>query len=229
MAIVKKYKAEIVSITNVVDNIFSVSFLAIGGSFKFLPGQFLHLALEEYDPSAGWPESRCFSMQTSPKDKFLKITFATKGSFTKRMAIELMKGQIIDLKLPYGELFQQEHQKNNVVFIAGGTGITPYLSAFTDESFQTYIKPRLYFGVRDMKYHIYQSEFALACQMNPTLEIFIKNQNVDGILDIDAIFNDNGAGATYFISGPQLMISSFKKKLLEKGVPEPNIRTDDWE
>jgi len=229
MAIVKKYKAEIVDITNGIDNIYTVTFAAVGASFKYLPGQFLHLALEEYDPSAGWPESRCFSMQSAPNEPLLKITFATKGNFTKRMSTELTKGKIIDLKLPYGELFQYEHSKNNVVFIAGGTGITPYLSAFTDESFQTYIKPRLYLGVRDMQYHIYQSELALAQQINPTLEIFIKNQNVDGILDIDAIFNDNGAGATYFVSGPQAMISAFKNKLQAKGVSEPNIRTDEWE
>jgi ferredoxin-NADP reductase len=229
MAIVKKYKAKIVSINNVVDNIYTVAFTAVGSSFKYLPGQFLHLALEEYDPSAGWPESRCFSMQSAPKDILLKITFATKGNFTNRMALELTKGKIIDLKLPYGELFQQEHQKDKIVFIAGGTGITPYLSAFTDSFFQIYNKPKLYFGVRDMKYHIYQSELVVAQQINPSLEIFVKDQNIDGILDIDTIFNENGVDATYFISGPQAMISTFKNKLKTKGVSENNIRTDDWE
>ena len=82
----------------------------------------MHLALDEYDPSSGWPESRCYSMQTSPVNEFIKITFSVKGKFTTRMADELKQGKIIDLKLPYGDFFQQDHSKENVVFIAGGTG-----------------------------------------------------------------------------------------------------------
>ena len=229
MAIVKKYKAEVVSIINIVDNTYTVEFSALGSTFKFLPGQFLHLALDEYDPSSGWPESRCFSMQSAPKDTHLKITFAAKGDFTKRMAAELTNGKVVDIKLPYGELFQQEHPNSKVVFIAGGTGITPYLSAFNDESFQKYDNPKLYLGVRDAKYFIYQSELDLAKKINPSLDIFIKNQSIDGILDIESIFIDNGVDATYFISGPQTMISVFKKALQAKGVSENNIRTDDWE
>jgi predicted ferric reductase len=135
----------------------------------------------------------------------------------------------VDIKLPYGELFQQDHKRNNVVFIAGGTGITPYLSAFTDDSFQAYVRPRLYLGIRDIKYHIYKNELIIAQQINPSLDIFIKNQSTDGILNIDAIYKDNGIESTYFISGPQAMISVFKKNLQTKGVSGANIRTDDWE
>ena len=45
MAVIKKYKAEIVSIVNVIDNIYTIEFKAIDTNFKYSPGQFLHLAL----------------------------------------------------------------------------------------------------------------------------------------------------------------------------------------
>ena len=34
---------------------------------RFRPGQFLHLALDPYDPSGFWPESRVFSIASPPR------------------------------------------------------------------------------------------------------------------------------------------------------------------
>jgi|ERR1035437_306807 predicted ferric reductase len=225
----KKYKAEVISVRNPVDNVYTIEFRSLSGRFKYLPGQFLHLALDEYDPSFGWPDSRCFSMQSSPSQEFLKITYSVKGSFTCRMAKELIDGKPVDLKLPYGELFQKEHSRNNVVFIAGGTGITPFLSAFNDPSFAEYINPKLYLGVRNKHYDIYESDLSIAQKINPTLNININYQDIDGVLDIDNIFNNDGLQATYYISGPQEMISSFKYRLIDLGLNECFIKTDSWE
>jgi ferredoxin-NADP reductase len=229
MSIAKKYKAEVVSIVNPVANIYTVSFRSNSGIFKYFPGQFLHLALDEYDPSFNWPESRCFSMQSSPVNELIKITFSVKGIFTARMAENLYKGKIVDLKLPYGDLFQQGHSKDKVVFIAGGTGITPYLSVFNDPSFAEYNSPKLFLGVRDQKYYIYENELFLAKTINPTLKIQIKFQDVDGVLDVDSIYNENGLAATYFLSGPQVMISFFKSRLIVLGLNESSVKTDNWE
>jgi len=229
MAIVKKYKTEIVSIKNHFDNIYTIELSSKSGNFKYLPGQFLHLALDEYDPSSNWPESRCFSMQSSPSDKNIKITFSAKGVFTQRMAKELFVGKTIDIKLPFGELFQQDHSTENVIFIAGGTGITPYLSFFTNKSFNSYISPKLYLGLKSKHYNIYNEELKIAKEINPSLEIHILYQDEVGIIDIKKILNENNNLNTYFISGPQAMIKSFKTYLSTNGVCENNIKTDDWE
>ncbi len=229
MAIVKKYKAEIVNLVNPTENLFTVEFKSLNGIFKFLPGQFLHLALDEYDPSAAWPESRCFSIQTHPKQESIKISFAVKGVFTKKMADELVPGRQIDLKLPYGELFQQLHNKSNCLFIAGGTGITPFLSLFNDESFSAYSHPVLYFGFRDIKYDLYEQELLLAKKINPSLEMFKINQETDGMLNIVEIYKSNPDAHSCFISGPQLMIADFKRYLVDRGVAVDFIKTDEWE
>jgi len=134
MAIVKKYPAKIVNIKNHIEGVYTLEIESLGKSFKYEPGQFLHLAMDEYDPSGQWPESRCFSMQSAPGQPLLRITYAVKGKFTSRMEKQLQPGSEITLKLPYGDMFIKPHNKNNTVFIAGGTGITPFLSLFTDDS-----------------------------------------------------------------------------------------------
>lgn len=135
----------------------------------------------------------------------------------------------MNLKLHYGELFQHEHSKHNVIFIAGGTGITPFLSAFNDPSFADYNIPKLYLGVGKRNYYIYEKDLALTKEINPVIKIKIKYREVDGILDIDRILNENAIATTYFISGPQVMISYFKSRLIAFGVKESYVKTDEWE
>ena len=230
--LVKKYKVKVVSIHNALEGVYTVEFESLSGKFKYAPGQFLHLALDaDYDGSGQWPESRCFSMQTNSENETIKITFAVKGSFTKQMAETLKIGSELWLKLPFGELFSQEHNKEKTIFIAGGTGVTPYLSLFTHSSFAEYKNPQIYLGFRSQSFNLYTSELQTACKINASGETMLHliYQDTDGILNIETILQENGKDATYFISGPPVMISSFKKTLIELGVVEQNIKTDDWE
>ena len=229
----KKYKSEIISILNPFEGIYTLEFRSLGRPFKYFPGQFLHLALDtDYDGIDQWPESRCFSMQSNPNEEHIKITYAVKGVFTKQMEQTLNKGSEVWLKLPYGDLFQQPHSKENVVFIAGGTGITPFLSLFTHESFKEYTNPKIYLGYRSKEYNIYQEELNFVKLRDNFVklgEIKTFYQDLDGIIDIQSILSENGTMATYFISGPPIMIKSFKEFLLRAGVAQNNVLTDDWE
>ena len=54
-------------------------------------------------------------------------------------------------------------------------------------------------------------------------------EDIDGKLNIDKIFKENGFSSSYFISGPPIMIKLFKQALLSFGVSENIIFTDEWE
>lgn len=207
--------------------VYTLEFKPVHKSYKFSPGQFLHLAIDEdYDGIGQWPDSRCFSMQSNPSENNIRITYAVKGCFTKKMEDTLKVGAEIWLKLPYGDLFTQAHNKNSTVFIAGGTGITPFLSLFTHESFNEYLNPKIYLGFRSKLYNNYNDELDRLCNSTKFLKIF--NEDEDGLIDINSIYNENGPNCTYFISGPSLMIDTFKQLLICCKIPEKNILTDDW-
>lgn len=224
---VRKQAAEVVHLTQKIEGIYTLELKSLGRQFQYQSGQFLHLALDGYDPSSNWPESRCFSMQSSPNEDTIRITYSVVGSFTKRMADELKIGSKVMLKLPFGDLFSKEHHKYKSIFIAGGTGITPFLSLFTDPSFEDYTNPRIYLGFRSKEFNIYHEELNRTNNPSKTVKFFY--QDMDGIIDINQIFDENGVNSSYFISGPQLMIKSFKNSLMKMGVSENNILTDDWE
>lgn len=239
----KKYKSQVISIRNPFEGIYTVEFTPERGKYKYSPGQFLHIALDEdYDGSSQWPDSRCFSMQSNPNEETIKITYAVKGEFTQQMEQQLKEGSKVWLKLPYGDLFTQTHNKTNTVFIAGGTGITPFLSLFTHESFNEYTNPHIYLGFRSKDYNIYHDElermttireiFPNSCNSNEcNSSKFVKSsyENSDGLIDIHSIYSENGSTRDYFISGPPLMIKAFKQSLITNGVPANQVLTDDWE
>lgn len=224
----KKYRSTILSINNPFVGIYTLEFKSLNGRYKYLPGQFLHISLDEdYDGSGQWPESRCFSMQSNPNEETIRITYSVKGKFTKQMEQQLNIGSEIWVKLPYGDLFTQTHNKKNTVFIAGGTGITPFLSLFTHESFNDYIKPKIYLGFRSKEFNVYKDELEHTCNSNSFMQLYF--QDDVGVIDIEQIFIDNGINPNYFISGPPAMIKALKEALLSMGVPKSNILTDDWE
>lgn len=228
--IVKKYKARVEAIESKIEGVYTVTFSSNERKFRYTPGQFLHIAIDtDYDGSEQWPESRCFSIQTSPEEEFVKITYAVKGDFTKKMEKELIEGAEVWLKMPYGELFEQKHNKEKTVFISGGTGITPYISLFTDSSFVDYKYPVLYAGFRNKDFNIYSKELTKASFINPTIKINNVYENLDGVLNIDKIYKENGDYASYFISGPPIMIKLFKQNLLANNISEENVLTDEWE
>lgn len=226
--IVKKYRSVVISLINPGEGIYTLEFSSLSGPYKYAPGQFLHLALDaEYDESGQWPESRCLSMQSNPGEETLRITYAVKGRFTRIMEQQLKIGSEVWLKLPYGDLFTQSHNKVNTVFIAGGTGITPFLSLFTDTSFNEYINPKIYVGFRTKHFNIYEKELNHICNSNSFLKTYFEDK--EGVIDIEQIFKENGVISDYFISGPPAMINSFKLILILRGIPGDNVLSDNWE
>jgi len=228
MAIIKKYRARIVSIKSDISDVYIMDFVSLGKSFQYSSGQFLHLAIdEEYDGIGQWPDSRCFSMQSSPEEDFIRITYAVKGNFTRTMVEKLKIDSEVWLKLPYGNLFQQPHNKEKTVFIAGGTGITPFLSLFKHVSFNQYVNPAIYLGFRSINFNLYEEELNQITNTSKKVTYFY--QDKDGSIDIQTILAQNSVGSSFFISGPPAMIKSFKDFLLTNGVPPSNVLTDEWE
>lgn len=223
----KKYKSKLISISNPITGIYTLEFKSLGRPFTYHPGQFLHLAIDmSYDGIGQWPDSHCFSMQSNPDSESIILTYAVKGDYTSKMEKELTIGSELWLKLPYGDLFDRNHNKENNVFISGGTGITPFLSLFTHVSFNDYINPKIYLGFRSREYNLYQAELDNSFNSGKVLKVIYQDE--DGTLDINRIFSENGKASTYFISGPPIMIKSFRVELLKNGVPAINIITDDW-
>ena len=197
---------------------------------RFQPGQFMHLALDAYEPGGFWPDSRVFSIASSPDESHrLSITYAVKGAFTSRMERELAPGVHVWAKLPYGE-FMVDATRDSVLF-AGGTGIT----AFT--AFLRSLKPDqahrvlLLYGARTPDLFVYGDLVRERAQVVPGLSAHLVCEATDGRLAVDCAWPEISSldDPLVYLSGPPAMLDALTGQLGSRGVVPGSIRTDAWE
>ena len=120
MPVVRRLGCTVERVADHGEHVYTVTLVPEQLAPAFRPGQFLHLALDRFEPGGFWPESRVFSIASSPTQRDrLSITYAVKGVFTTRMERELAPGRAVWAKLPYGE-FTVDPDRDAVLF-AGGT------------------------------------------------------------------------------------------------------------
>ena len=246
MATPQKLRCQVNKVTDHDDHVYTVDLEPERPVPLFKPGQFLHLTLDDYDPSGFWPESRVFSIASSPDRRdHLKISYSVKGKYTTRMEKELQEGRMVWVKLPYGDFVIQD--ASNVALLAGGTGITAFI-AFIDrlnDEFQN--KVFLAYGARKPELLLYREAIDAKARTNSGFHAFYfvetgdKNKNgstngqsaefFTGCLSLEAIWNrlENPREAIYYIAGPPAMIQALTGSLLKKDISPEMIKVDAWE
>ena len=238
MPVPRKLRCRVSTVIDHGERVYSI-FLSPEKRFpNFLPGQFLHLALDPYDPSSFWPESRVFSIASASSSRQkLRITYSVKGKFTSRMEKELKVGKEVWAKLPYGDFVVSSN--TDVVLFAGGTGITAF-SAFLerlDNDQETSIS--IFYGARNSDLLVYRSMIDKKVEFCPRLNAwyFFENGNpqkdyeVKGKLSVSSAFDmlDEPLKKEYYLSGPLGMLQSLRADLIAKKIPAEQIKIDAWE
>jgi NAD(P)H-flavin reductase len=207
---------------------------------RFRPGQFLHLALDSYDPSGFWPESRVFSIASTPEGgERLSIAYSVRGRFTARMERELCEGRWVWVKLPYGE-FVIDGAKDVVLF-AGGTGITAF-TAFLDHLASNFPhNVYLIYGARNRNLLVYLDWLQQRVQTVPQFQVFYFVEHSDGeapvrneflgCLSVAPVWSKlgNPLEANYYLSGPPAMLKAISQDLIKRNIPIESVKIDAWE
>ena len=212
---------------------------------RFRAGQFLHLAVDPYDPTGFWPDSRAFSIASSPADRGLvRITYAVHGQFTARMESEIKAGGRVWIKMPYGDFVIAD--AGDVVLFAGGTGI----SAFT--AFLEALPPAaagrscvLAYGARTAQLLIYKDVVDRCAGRVPALDVtyFVETgpipssrigdpaRYLPGRVSVDALWTQTPrpSESHFYISGPPPMLEAIAADLRARRVAPEAIHIDAWE
>ncbi|MCX6997619.1 MAG: FAD-dependent oxidoreductase [Kiritimatiellaeota bacterium] len=203
----------------------------------FQPGQFLHLTLEAYDPADFWPESRVFSIASSPDQRrCLRISYAVKGVYTARMEQALRPGLPVWVKLPYGSFVVQ--QTSDAVLIAGGTGITAF-QAFIEKLTPAYPhQVVLLLGARRQELLLGLNAAERKRSQVAWLRAFYFSEDLTtetagirpGRVQLSVLGDCNLSGSSlYYLAGPPAMLTACTAGLVGRGVPAERIRVDAWE
>ncbi len=193
--------------------------------YQFKPGQWIDL----YAPIAG-KNIGGYTIISSPLEKnFIELAIRQSDfhPVTKYMHEILKLGDPLRITEGQGRFFLEEKLTSNIIFIAGGIGITPILSM-----------------IRSLKQHSdqfelfysasFESDFLMGDELKPFCQFFVtKDPSYKGNkarMKIENILNSkiNYQSAQYFICGPKEMIDSFVSELLKAGVDKMQLHYEKW-
>jgi ferredoxin-NADP reductase len=230
VAVVRKIHCTVLRVVDHGERVYSVELKPSVPIPRFLPGQFLHLALDPYEPGSFWPESRVFSIASSPDERDrLLITYAVKGEFTTRMERELHPGASAWVKLPYGE-FVVDTTRDAVLF-AGGTGVTAFTAFLQSLPSEYARRVQLFYGARTADLFVY-GQLVEECAHNvPSLRCFLVCEETEGRLAVGVAWPVIEAlpDPDFYLSGPPAMLAALGLQLQAHGVPVERIRIDAWD
>jgi ferredoxin-NADP reductase len=230
VAVVRKIRCVVVGITDHGERVYTVQVEPSISVPPFKPGQFLHLAIDPYDGAGFWPESRAFSIASSPRERDrLTITYAVKGAFTTRMEHELGPGRSVWVKLPYGE-FEIDPTRDAVLF-AGGTGVTAFTAFLGSLTPDLESRVLLFYGARTLDLFVYGPLVQARARDIPSLTGVLVCEETEGRLNVGAAWPAISPlrDPVFYLAGPPLMLEALTGQLLEFNVAPERIKIDAWE
>ena len=238
----KKYDVVVTDISLATKDIADLTLAQENGNTlpSFKPGQYVALAAYGADGKLG--HKHYFSIAGSPNDRTrMRFGIRILGFFTQGIA-RMRQGDRLALFGPYGDFTFEPNTMRRVVFIAGGVGITPFLSALhyaTEKrlsndltliySNKTKTSAAFYDDIRameDVNPHI--KAFFLMSEEKPTVN---EEAHLFGRLDEETLraCTDNTLADTYFfVCGPPPFMAAAMKLLKHCGVSPYYIRKEQF-
>jgi len=203
----------------------------LGSMPNFEAGSYIVLEVE----IDGKKYKRPFSISSSPKNKNeyrITIQKCENGIVSNYMFYNAKLNQEFILEGPFGNFhYNAIRDSKDVIFIAGGSGITPIMSMILDLTAKKKINSMtLCYGVKTEKDLIFQKELEELKKVNESLKIIYvlseeeKEEYKNGYINEELIKSLNPEGKSFFVCGPTEMYESLNEIFKSLAIPNRFIR-----
>jgi len=175
-------------------------------------------------------ESHPFTISSAPEEDVLRLTIKASGNFTRDLFAKLKEGSDAIIEGAYG-MFNYKIGGPKQIWIAGGIGLTPFLSFVRDMDSNLVHNVDLYYTVRHPEEAIFVDELEAAAAKHPRLNVHIRYSAKEGSLTIEDIVKNAGgniSGYDVYLCGPLPMMQAFEKKFIDLGLPKNNIHYEEF-
>ncbi len=176
-----------------------------------------------------WPESHPYSFSDIPGKEYLRITVKNLGDSSATLK-DISIGTKVIIDGPNGIFTEKEKQKDKILLIAGGVGITP-IRALIEQLAKNNKNLVLLYSARRTNQIIFKQELEdLAKKYSNNLKVhYITSEEESDSkfklineVCISCLVPDIGSREAY-ICGPSGMMMSLKKQLISLGINKSNI------
>lgn len=188
----------------------------------FKPGQFAYVSFKNKITGS---ESHPFSIASGPKEEVLKLSAKIVGDYTLKLT-QLREGDKALLYGPYGEFTMSRFRNKNCLWIAGGIGVTPFLSMLSSETHQSSNNSIcFYYAYGNKDEGLFINEINSMVAKAPHVKFYDWCSREKKRLDLKEIMSKINLRAldAVFMCGPMPMMEGFKKQFLSRGLSEQKI------
>lgn len=189
-------------------------------------GQYMELTFKGFAP-------RPYSIASAPHSNVLEfhIRGTGKGGASEHVVKHLKAGDILTLRGPFGRATHSSLNREPLLLIAGGMGISPLKAIVEDALHHAHPGPlRLYWGAQTAKDLYMADRFrALASSAFEFIPVTQdKTESRQGLVG-EVMADEMGdlSGYQIYLSGPPAMIKALIPQLLAKGARHDHIHSDD--
>ncbi|MBI2020625.1 FAD-dependent oxidoreductase [Candidatus Daviesbacteria bacterium] len=206
--------------------------------FTFRPGQYCFITLKNPPYPDERSNKRHFSIVNSPNQNGI-ITFTTRlrpTGFKKSLQVFPI-GTEVELGPIAGVFTLPEDTTTPLVFIAGGIGITPFMSMLQYEKEENLDHQiTLVYSNRDQSSSVFLKELQELANSLPNFKLILtmtEDNNWSGekrMVNADFIkdYFPNVNSQKYMVVGPPPMVEAVEKSLHEAGVTPENIKIENF-
>jgi ferredoxin-NADP reductase len=234
------FRTKLLSRSSVAEGTTAFHFAKPSG-FTFKAGQAADLTLLDPRETDSEGNRRTFSIASPPFED--QLTFATRMRETafKRSLKAVPIGTEIDIASPTGSFTLHKNSNKPAVFLAGGIGITPFLSIVrqTDHDRLAH-KLYLFYSNRrpedaaflDILQGLEKTNpnFRLVATMTEMARSDREWKGETGFINGEMLARHLGTlhGPIYYVAGPPPMVTAMREVLVGAGVDEDDIRTEEF-
>jgi len=206
--------------------------------FAFRAGQAVSLGLIDPPETDAKGNSRTFSLASAPSDSPLQVATRMRDTAFKRVLGALEPGAAVKLRGPMGNFTLPDDASRPVVLLAGGIGVTPFMSMLREEERQGSKRERLLlYSNRSRADAPFLAELEGLAGAGSGLRMVASitehapaAATAGGIADPEFLRRElvGVSAPVYYLAGPPAMVAALRQALTAMGANVSDIRIDEF-
>lgn len=228
--LVRKYYYHVEYVAVEGGNVAHILLKPVKNPIHFKSGQFVFIRFKYSGVQGISKEWHPFSISSGANTNFLRLSVKALGDYTASL-VNIKPGAIAEIEGAFGKFSYSNFKNKNQIWIAGGIGITPFLSMAQDLLKEPNYRIDLYYSVKSTSELIdFQNLTEIARLSQNRFRIIPNVSETSGMLTVDKIEYWSGglAGKEIFICGPPPMMKALKAQLDAKNFPMSNVHSEEF-
>ncbi|MDQ1494535.1 MAG: hypothetical protein QOG69_1018 [Actinomycetota bacterium] len=223
--VIPTHEYTVAQVNRLNDTTLDVALDPVREPIDFTAGQFTVLA---FGGPSGW-QRHPFTIASPPSARQLEVSIKAVGDYTSQLHQQLRPGVPAKVAGPFG-MFDYQVGGHDQIWIAGGIGVTPFLSWLRALEGPLDREVDLYYSVAHAQDALFLDEITAIVEGQPSLRLHVVTTDTDGLMTADMVMaGRQGSTPWIYMCGPPPMMHALSKGFRACGVPPAQIRWEQFD